>query len=124
MYGSLLSELSELDHVELGDSMFGERSALWVNGTEIAHMDAGEVMDIRLTAPVIRQMRPQLKSNPSVSLRRSGSDWMEVEISSDDDVELVRSLVKRAVEEHAARAGEKPAPRPTGSELERRRRFH
>jgi len=106
-------------------SMFGDKPALWVNGKEIAHPDAEDVFDVRLTRTVISALRPLLKPDPRVKLRpSSSSDWVEVTIGAEEDIELLVRLVERAAAVHRAAPGQTAGLPPTGAALERRRRFH
>jgi hypothetical protein len=121
----LQNRLAAIDGVEEGESAFGHGPALWVNGKEIAHFDSAEVIDIRLTAKLIRPRRAELRANPSVTLRKSTSaDWLEVRVATSEDEELVVELVTGAVQAHAVPEGVPPEPPATGARLERLRRFH
>ena len=117
--------LVAIDGVVESRSMFSDRSALWVNGKEIAHRDAGGSYDVRLTQRVIRQIRDRLRVEPRMHLRRvSDSDWVEVDVSDADGEELVVGLLT------GGRRGAPPAsrgrlpPTSSGQGLARRRRFH
>lgn len=118
--------LPRVEGADVSPSMFSFRPALWVNGKEVCHRDADGRYDVRLTRAVIRSERRQLVDDPRVHLRRSGSDWVEVEAdpSSPADQQLLFELVRRAVEAHQPPPGTPSRPPPSGPELERRRRFH
>lgn len=121
----LRSLLLEIPGVEESESMFSSEPALWVNGKEIAHVEAGGVVDVRLTAPLIRKHRPELKGNPAVTFRKSSSaDWLEVKVTTQTDEKLVVQLVTEAAAAHLPADGSPPTAPPTGSKLERMRRFH
>ncbi len=50
---SLLREaIARLDGVTESESMFKDDFAYWVNGTEVAHFDTGQIIDIRLTRAI------------------------------------------------------------------------
>ena len=83
--------------------MFGPGNAFWCNGKEIAHFDAADVVDLRLTRSVIRELRPLLRNDRRVELRKSVSDWIEVRISTGDDIAFVIELSERAAAAHRAR---------------------
>jgi Family of unknown function (DUF5519) len=118
------ARLRTLDGVVESASAFGTDDAFWCNGTEIAHFDATDVVDLRLTKSVIRELRARLRADPRVELRKHASDWLEVRIASNDDVDFVLELAVRAAMAHRAPAGEAAKEPPSGSALERRRRFH
>jgi hypothetical protein len=96
----------------------------WCNGTEIAHFDSDDVIDLRLTRSVIRELRPALRADPRVELRKGSSDWVEVRMAADNDVDFVIELAERAAAVHRAGPGQIAKPPPVGADLERRRRFH
>ena len=123
MTSRLRNALAAIEGVVESDSAFQEGLAYWVNGKEIAHFE-GPAIDIRLTREVIRQRRQDLKADPRVHLRRSGSDWLEVAFTSPEDDEFVIELVQTAAAAHRAPPGTLAAPPPTGPDLARRRRFH
>jgi len=96
-----------------------------VNGKEVAHFDADDVLGIRLTRGVIRERRAELQADPRVELRpSSSSDWLEVRIGKAADIEFVAGLVELAAGQHRPAEGEPAKLPPTGPDLERRRRFH
>jgi hypothetical protein len=120
----LAARLQRVEGVVESASMFGPGNAFWCNGKEIAHFDATDVVDLRLTRSVIRALRPILRADRRVELRKNSSDWIEVHLSSNDDIAFVVELAERAAAAHRAGPGETPKPPPVGSDLERRRRFH
>jgi Family of unknown function (DUF5519) len=120
----LASGLRNIDGLVESPSMFGTQNGFWCNGKEVAHFDAPDVVDLRLTKAVIRELRPRLRSDPRVALRKSGSDWIEVRVTATDDVAFVVELAERAAAAHRAVLGAVPKSPPVGADLERRRRFH
>jgi hypothetical protein len=120
----LAARLQRVEGVVESPSMFGAGNAFWCNGKEIAHFDAADVVDLRLTRSVIRELRPLLRDDRRVELRKGSSDWIEVHVSSSDDIAFVVELAERAAAAHRAGAGETAKQPPVGSDLDRRRRFH
>ena len=108
-----LDDLTDIDGVVLSGSGLGDADALWVNGKEIAHLDDEHTIDIRVGRKEIRA-----RGLPS---RSKSSDWCEVPTA---DVSFVRELLEVAAAQHRAAPGETPKEPPTGTALERRRRFH
>lgn len=104
--------------------MFRAGAGFWCNGKEIAHLDDPDVVDIRLTKAVIRELRAKLRTDARVRLRVNSSDWVEVRMASDVDIEFVLDLIERAAAAHRAVPGATPKPPPLGADLERRRHFH
>ena len=113
---------AEADGVALGEGAFADGPALWVGKREVAHFDHERALDVRLTRAVIRSRRPELQSDDRVSLRRGSSDWLEIEVESEDDVAWATGIVRDAVAANLPTAP--PGLPPTGTELKRRRRFH
>jgi hypothetical protein len=121
---ALRKRLLDIDEVLESPSMFGAGNGFWCNGTEIARFDSEDVVDLRLTRAVIREIRPTLHDDPRVTLRKGGSDWIEIRASSDDDIDFVVVLAERAAVAHRAGPGQIAKPPPVGADFERRRRFH
>jgi Family of unknown function (DUF5519) len=95
----LRRDLSSIEGVVEGRSRFADRAGWWVENTEIAHFDEDDVLDIRLTAAVIRRRRGELAAHPEITFRRSsGADWLEIRISSPGTERLAFELAKEAAE--------------------------
>ena len=116
--------LAAIDGVAVGESAFGSGDGYWAGGKEIAHFDAEDVVDIRLTRAEIRARRTDLRADARVTLRASSSaDWLEVRVCTADDVEFAAALVEIAAAAHRGAPGQ-VGPPPRGADLARRRRFH
>jgi hypothetical protein len=115
---SVEDAIDEIDGVLRGESAFMPGRAWWVNGKEIAHLDGLEVIDVRAGRSEIRRRR---RDDERIGQRTPSSDWCEVQLEHRD---LVLELVEVAAAQHRAPKGTTPKPPPTGSDLERRRRFH
>ena len=122
----LWSTLCRIDGADEGSSVFSDDDAapaLWVDGTQVAHFRAADVLEVRLTKPRIRAERARLSADPRVVLRKNASDWLQVRFTRAADIAFLRELVEAAVEAHRPR-DRMPRPPPTGAELARRKRFH
>ncbi len=117
LHESLSDHLRDIEGVVESPSMFGPGNAFWCNGKEIAHFDSTDVIDLRLTAPIIRELRPVLRDNPRVELRKGRSDWIEIRVSSNDDVAFVAEMAERAAATHRPDPGTAAEPPPTGADL-------
>ena len=125
MESSLRWALLGIDGVDESPSSFSESQAFWVNGTEIAHLHRGNVLEIRLGREQLRLRRAELRAIPYVRMRMSSTaDWLEVVLGEPDSVALAVSLVEAAADIHRAPDGTIPKPPPEGAALEQRRRFH
>jgi len=122
----LWKELAAVGGFDEGASIFSESDddrAYFVNGTQVAHVDGASVW-LRLTRPVIREHRESLKANAHIDLRRSGSDWITIDVVGVAERDLALRLAVLASQAHIPGAGAPRKPPPEGTELERRRRFH
>jgi hypothetical protein len=122
MHPDVIERCRHLDGATISDGAFAEGPAVWVGRREVAHVDADGAIDIRLTRQIIRQRRGELELDTRISFRAPASDWLEVRVATDDDADFAATLIADAV---AANLPTAPTGNPpTGSELERRRRFH
>ncbi len=122
MQFAFMERCASLDGAALGEGAFSAGPAIWVGKREVAHFDRDGTLDVRITRKVIRERREEFKSDPRISLRGSGSDWLEVRVDSPDDADFALDLVALAVAENLPTA--EPGLPPTGADLARRRRFH
>jgi hypothetical protein len=119
---TFLDRCSKLDGVLIGEGNFGPGPGLWVGKREVGHFDDEQTLDIRLTKPQIRARRSELESDDRVGLRRGSSDWLEVQVREESDVDFALSLVHDAIT-----ANLQTAPlgfAPTRADLARGRRLH
>jgi hypothetical protein len=77
-------------------SRYKDDLAFWVDGREIAHLEAANVVDLRLTRSAISRQRAELRADPRVELR-TGSDWLTVRVEGPQDADFVTALVRQAV---------------------------
>ena len=118
-------KLGTIDGFAEGSSIFSNDDtdlAYFVNGTQVANI-VGDKLGLRLTRKVISAHRPRLKAHAGIDLRRSGSDWVIVDLAA-TDLDLVMELADLAAAAHRPPRGVTVKPPPTGPELDRRRRFH
>lgn len=81
----------------LGEGAFASGPALWVGKREVAHFDRARTLDVRLTREIIRLRRDELKRDARVTFRKAASDWVEVEVATDEDIAWAQSLIRDAV---------------------------
>lgn len=122
MNEDLIERLGRLHGGSISEGAFSPGPAVWVGKREVAHFDDDQTLDIRLTKKVIRSRRSSLGTDDRIVFRRNSSDWLEVRIESDADMEFALSLVEDAITANLDTAA--PGPPPTGVELQRRRHFH
>ena len=80
-------------------SRFRDDTAYWVGGREIAHFDDAGVVDIRLTRKVISAHRA-LVDDARVHRHGRSSDWVDVTVSSEDDLPFLTELAALAADAH------------------------
>jgi hypothetical protein len=122
MGDDMIKRLGLLDGGSISEGAFSPGPALWVGKREVAHFDDDQTLDVRLTKEVIRNRRAALRVDGRITFRRGSSDWLEVRIESEADMEFALSLVADAIAANLGSAA--PGPPTTGAELQRRRRFH
>lgn len=120
----LWEQLARIPGMLEGESVFSSGPAYWVNGKQVAHFIDDERMELRLTKPVIRELRAELTEDARIELRSSSSDWIIVRLADQTDIGFVFDLAARAAEAHLPADGAAPKLPPTGADLARRRRFH
>ncbi len=74
----------------------GHTNALWFGTREIAHCHNGQV-DVRLTRPVVRELRDELRSDARIDLRGPGYDWILVRVRNVADVDRALELLRHAI---------------------------
>jgi len=85
-----------LDGVAVSEGAFSPGPAIWVGRRELAHFDADDTLDVRLTWRLISERRAELRSDVPVALRPGSSDWIDVTIANESDRSFaVGSLVRR-----------------------------
>jgi Family of unknown function (DUF5519) len=119
---ALFELLADLEGAALGDGAFATGPAIWLGRREVAHLDRDGALDVRLTKPVIRRRRDELRANPRVTMRSSASDWIAFDLNADTSSDEAIALVRQAIDANLPAAP--PGPPPEGADLERRRRFH
>jgi hypothetical protein len=122
MPSEVIERCRSIEGATVGEGVFAEGPAVWVGRREVAHIDADGAVDIRLTKQQIRRRRAELEADTRISLRAPSSDWLEVRVATDADIDFALTLIADAVVANLPSAP--PGSPPTGSELDRRRRFH
>ena len=117
--------LAAVDGAAEGEGVFDtDQPAFFVNGRLVAEFADNNALGIRLTRAVIREHRPSLTGDPRVDPIKSSSDWISVRFRRAADVDWVAGLVALAVPHYLPPPRQAVKPPPTGSTLERLRRFH
>ena len=117
-----MGRCADIKGAALGEGAFAPGPAIWVGTREVAHFDGPDEVDVRLTKPVIRERRSELRSDERVELRRSTSDWIRVRVRAESELDHAFALIRDAVAANLSSAA--PGLPPGGQDLARRRRFH
>jgi hypothetical protein len=85
MKRELIEQCAELEGVGAAEGAFAPGPAICVGKREVAHFDADGALDVRLTKQVIHSRRSELEADDRISLRASGSDWLELKLDTASD---------------------------------------
>lgn len=119
----LWERLLQIPGVEEGENSWGDDTALWVNAKQMANFHREGTLEIRLSRPVIRELKATLKDNPRVTLRGS-SDWVGFRYETGADADFIEEMARRAAQVYLPADGTAPKPPPSGAAMERRKRWH
>lgn len=77
-------------------SRYGEKSAVYEQGREIAHLEAPGQIDLRITRAAWRQLRDRYADDSAVQSDPRRRDWVTLVLTSAADVERLRDLLEAA----------------------------
>lgn len=117
------SRLTRIDGVLPGGAVFGGVEGFWIDAKFVAEVLDSNRIQLRLTRPLIRELRGRLDGDARVELRK-GSDWITVRFARDADAAFIAGLMELAAPLYRPPPGASSRPPPTGADLERRRRWH
>lgn len=82
-------------------SRYGGKPALFIEGREIAHLEAPGVIDLRITRQGWSQARDGYGGNPAVRHDPLRRDWIELHLRSPADLDHLTRLLAIAATENA-----------------------
>jgi len=82
-------------------SRYADKPALFIEGREIAHLEAPGVIDLRITRQGWSQARGDYGDDPAVRRDPSRRDWIELHLRSPADLDHLAGLLVIAVTENA-----------------------
>jgi hypothetical protein len=82
-------------------SRYGGKPALFIEGREIAHLEAPGVIDLRITRHGWSQARDEYGDDPSVHRDPARRDWIELLLHSPADLDRLTRLLVIAAAENA-----------------------
>ena len=121
----LCDSLSEVERLLEGEGIFDDTErAFFVDGRLIVEFAGSNYVGLRLTRPIIRDLKPELVEDPRVDPVKSGSDWIYVHFRHAPDIPFIVGLVSAAIYTYLPEGDRPLRPPPAGHDLARRRRFH
>jgi Family of unknown function (DUF5519) len=82
-------------------SRYGDKPALFIEGREIAHLEAPGVINLRITQRGWSRARDDHGGDPAVCHDPSRRDWIELHLSSSADLDHLAGLLVIAAAENA-----------------------
>jgi Family of unknown function (DUF5519) len=82
-------------------SRYGDKPALFIEGREIAHLEAPGVIDLRITRQGWSQARGGYGDDPAVRHDPSRRDWIELRLRTPADLDRLAGLLAIAAAENA-----------------------
>ena len=74
-------------------SRYGDKPALFAGRREIAHLEARDVIDLRITRAGWSRVSADFSNDPAVCCNPSRRDWIELHLQSVADLERIRALL-------------------------------
>jgi hypothetical protein len=97
LWHAFVDAILRAGHAEERRSRFGDKPALFVEGREIAHLEAPGVIDLRITSAGWTQAKPRYGGDPAVHREASRRDWIEIHLSSRADLGRLGDLLAIAM---------------------------
>ena len=88
-------------HAREGRSRYGDKPALFVGRREIAHLEAGGVIDLRITRDGWAQARQDFAEDPAVRRDPGRRDWIELCLQQESDLGRLARLLAIAAAANA-----------------------
>jgi hypothetical protein len=94
---AFVAAMLPLGPVQERRSRYAAKPALFVDGREIAHLEAPGVIDLRITGSGWSQVRERFRTDPAVRRDPSRRDWLELVLGSAADIDRLTELLTVAV---------------------------
>jgi hypothetical protein len=82
-------------------SRYGDKPALFIEGREIAHLEAPGVIDLRITRQGWSQAKDDHSGDPAVRRDPARRDWIELHLRAPADLDRLMPLLIIAAAENA-----------------------
>jgi hypothetical protein len=87
--------------VQERDSRYGDKPALVAGNREIAHLEAPGVIDLRITRDGWSRVSADFGDDPAVRRDPGRRDWIELHLSSLEDLDRLAPLLRTAMAANA-----------------------
>lgn len=82
-------------------SRYGDKPAVYIEGREVAHLEAPRIIDLRITRQAWSRLKGEYGSDLVVYRDPSRRDWIELRPRSLQDLERLAGLLAAAIAENA-----------------------
>jgi len=96
-WDALVAAVLRVAAVQERRSRFADKPALWLDGREIAHLEAPGIIDLRITQAGWSAVKEDFRADPAVRRDSSRRDWLELHVRSAADVERLSPLLAAAI---------------------------
>jgi len=103
VWEALVDAVSASAPAQERQSRYGDKPALVLHAREVAHLEAPGVIDLRLTRRGWASLPDRFKQDPRVRRDSGRRDWVELHLSSAEDVDALRELLDVAINSNEVR---------------------
>jgi hypothetical protein len=82
-------------------SRYGDKPAVYLEGREVAHLEAPRIIDLRITRQGWSRVKDDYRSDPAVYHDPSRRDWIELRPRTQQDLNRLAGLLAVAIVENA-----------------------
>jgi hypothetical protein len=94
---AFVAAMLPLGPLEERRSRYADKPALFLDGREIAHLEAPGVIDLRITRPGWLQAQDNYREDPAVCRDSSRRDWLGLALRSAAEIDRLAPLLTIAV---------------------------
>ncbi|MGO8960602.1 MAG: luciferase family protein [Streptosporangiaceae bacterium] len=95
LWDQYVTMMLAVGRVQERTSRYSDKPALFTGRREIAHLEARDVIDLRITRAGWSRVSADLSNDPAVCRDPSRRDWIELHLQSVADLERIRTLLTR-----------------------------
>jgi hypothetical protein len=92
----LQARVGDLTDVTIKKSRFSKSVAFWRGNKEFAHFHKGNSIDVRLTKPLIKKLKPDYRLEIAYPPR----DWLVVHFETEEDLDFAFQILEKAHKAH------------------------